>query len=129
MMVEIVAVEDPSAAEPRVEVRSALGQFAGRWSGPEPRVGDKRSVELSFDHTFTWNVDIVAVEPQPHAIGPGRDGGVVVCAGVEELDESGALGLRLGPSVIMAEAFGEPPPVGATVRLDAPAVTLSDADI
>src|SRR5688572_25979323 len=120
MMVEIVRIEDPSAAEPRVEVRSALGQFSARWSGPVPVVGASRAVELSVAHTFTWNVDIVAVEARPHAIGPGRDGGVVMWASVEDCDEDGAVGLRLGPSVVMVEAFGEPPAVGATVRLEAP---------
>ncbi len=129
MMVEIIAIEDPSAAEPRVEVRSALGQFAARWSGPPPVVGDRRAVELSLGATFTWGVDIAPVEARPHAIEPRPDGGAVLWASVEELDEDGGVGLRLGPSLIMAEAFGEPPEIGATVRLEASTVTLTDVDI
>ncbi|MCA9674211.1 MAG: hypothetical protein KC464_04135 [Myxococcales bacterium] len=129
MMIEIVAIEDPSSPEPRVEVRSELGQFTAFWSGPAPVVGATRAIEFSFGHTFRWNQDIVEVEARPHAIEPRPDGGAVLWATVLAWHEEGGLDLRLGPSFVMLEAFGYPAPVGATVRLDAPRVTLFDCNI
>lgn len=129
MLVEIVHSETPPGGDAAVEASSDLGRFTARWHGAPPAVGERRDVELSLDHRFTWGVDAVAVDEQPHAIGPGADDGVVLWAQVEQLDEGGFVGLRLGTSVVMAEADGEPPPLGATVRLEAPAVTLFDTNL
>ncbi|HVV87359.1 MAG TPA: hypothetical protein VHE35_30165 [Kofleriaceae bacterium] len=126
MQVEIVHIEQPPGGEAAVEVRSDLGRFPARWHGPPPAVGARVDVELSLDHRFTWGVDAVAVDEQPHAITPAAGDGVVFLASVDQLDDGGFVGLRLGRSVLMAEADGEPPPVGSTVRLEAPAVTLFD---
>lgn len=128
-MIEVVKIEDASAPEPRVEVRSALGQFSARWSGATPPVGASRAVELGLGERLTWGVDIVPVEPRAHAIGPGEGDGVVLWASVEQLDDGGYVGLRLGPSIVMTNAEGDPAPVGATVRVEVPVVTLFDSDI
>ncbi len=129
MRVEIVTVEPPAAPDARVEVRSALGRFHARWHGAPPPIGAQRDVELAFDACFTWGVDAVPVDARPPAIGPGPGGGVVLWANVEALDEDGAVGLRLGPSIVMLTAYGEPPALGATVRIEAPEVTLFDTDV
>jgi hypothetical protein len=125
MRVEIIDIKE-SAAGARLEVRSEHGQFPARWDGEPPSVGTEYNVELGFDERFTWGVDVVPVDAHPHAIGPGARDGVVLWATVEQLDDGGFVGLRLGTSVIMTEADGAPPPVGTTVRLEAPAVTLFD---
>lgn len=46
-----------------------------------------------------------------------------------QLDEGGFVAVRLGPGLVMLEAHGDAPPVGAMVRLEAPAVTLYDTGI
>jgi hypothetical protein len=124
MRVEIVAIH-----ETLVEVRSELGAFVARWHGAPPPVGSVRSVELDVDDSLTWGVDAVPVEPRPHAIARGPDDGVVLWAMIERLGEDGYVGLRLGPSIVMLDAVGVPPPLGATVRIEARAVTLFDTNI
>lgn len=129
MRIEIVGVEPRADGDAIVEVSSAVGRFVARWHGAAPAVADARHVELALDHRFTWGVDAVAVAARAHAIAPGADGGVVLWATVEQLDDDGFVGLRLGPSLVMTEADGDPPPLGATVRLAAPSVTLFDTDL
>src|SRR5688572_23449815 len=113
MLVEIIHVEDSL-----VEVRSELGQFHARWSGAVPPVGAKRDVELSFGERFVWGGDALPVEARPHAINGGAQD-LVMVARIEQLGDDGYVGLRLGPSIVMVEADGEPPPVGTTVQFEA----------
>lgn len=121
MLVEIIHAEDS-----HVEVRSELGQFHAQWRGAVPPVGAKRDVELGFDERFVWGGDAVPVEGQPHAIAGGEKD-IVMVASVEQLGDGGFVGLRLGPSIVMVQADGDPPPVGTTVRFEASlGVTLFD---
>lgn len=129
MQVEILTVEQPTGGDAAVEVASELGRFPARWHGAAPAIGARLDVELSLDHRFTWGVDAIEVADQPHAIGPAPVSGVVLWASIDQLDDGGFVGLRVGESVVMAEADGDPPPLGSTVRLDAPVVTLFDTGI
>lgn len=125
MYVEILGIENAS----RVRVRSALGEFSAAWHGALPPIGAHRDAELDFANHFTWGVEAVPLEPQSAAMADGADGGVVIVATVEHLEEDGSLVLRLGPSIAMLTVFGDPPPLGTTIRLVAPAVTLYDTNI
>jgi hypothetical protein len=129
MRVEIIHVEEASPGEPWVEVTSDLGRFRARWSGARPPVGAQLEVELGVDHRFTWGVDARPAEPRGPAIEQGEGSAVALWGDVEQLDDGGFVGLRFGPSVVMVEADGDPPPLGATVRLDAPEVGLFDTNV
>jgi hypothetical protein len=85
--------------------------------------------EWSPDSRLTLGVDIVPVEARAHAIGPGHRDGVVLRASVEQLDEGGYVALRLGPSLVMLNADGDPPPLGTTIRVEAAVVTLFDTNV
>jgi hypothetical protein len=115
--------------ELRVDVTSELGSFSARWDGAAPAIGARLAVELGFPDRFTWGVDIVRVDTREHAIEPGLDGGVVLWATLERFDEDGAADLRCGGSVLALEVFGDPPAVGATVRIEARTLTLYDSNI
>ena len=129
MHVEIIRVEPTADGTVEVDVRADVGDFRATWSGAPPPVGAARDVELTIDHRFTWGEDAVPVQAQAHAIAPGEDGGVVILATIEQLDDGGFVGLRIGRSAVMSAADGEPPPVGTTVRLVAPPLTLYDTNI
>ncbi|MBA3461952.1 MAG: hypothetical protein H0T46_18470 [Deltaproteobacteria bacterium] len=125
MMVEIVGVDATG-----VEVTSPVGPFRAGWHGAPPPIGARRDVEFSFHaHQFTWGVDAVAIDEQPHAIEPGANDDYVLWARIEQLEDGGGLVLRFGPSIVLTGADGDPPPVGSMVRLEVPSITLYDTNI
>lgn len=130
MKVQIISSEEVADGGVRVDVESEYGRFPAAWSGTAPAVGTTLDVEVTFGESFTWGRDIVAVDDRPHAIGVDEGGALTLVASLERSDEDGFVALRLGSSLLLAEAEGTAPAVGTRVRVEAwTGVTLSDTRI
>lgn len=112
----------------RVRFTSALGAAEAAWMGDPPAAGRDYAVELAVGDRLIWGDSIVAIEPAARSIASGDEGPTLV-ATLESVDEDGAATLRLGPSLVLVETEGEPPPVGAIVRVRLADLVLADTNI
>jgi hypothetical protein len=128
MQVEILSVEHTQDGRTRVEVRNEHGRIRADWSGkPAPAAGERRDVEWGVSESLVWGQSI-----RPVSAAPGMeplDDGVALHATLEGCDEDGFAALRLGESLVMVEAFGDPPPPGTPVRAELARVTLHDTGL
>ena len=127
MRVEILQV-DHSSERPRVSFLSEFGRGWAYWSGAEPGPGETRDVEVSIGCPLTWGAEIQTVgrtEPRIEAC----DGAATIRATLDTAEDDGFTALRMGPSLIMLETMGHPPPIGTSVEAHVPSLTLSDTGI
>jgi hypothetical protein len=116
-------------ANHRVFFHSEVGAAEAGWTGDLPEAGRDYHVEISIREHLVWGADIVATEPVPHGIAQGG-AGVTLDATLESIDtDDGFATLRLGPSLVMIETEGTPPPAGTAVRIRPVEITLSDTGI
>jgi hypothetical protein len=127
MRIEILDV-DRSSEPPRVRFASALGEAWAHWAGDPPPAGQTFHVELSVQDPLTWGESILPAAETAHRLEPDGSG-IAIHATLESCEDDGSTVLRLGNSVLMVDAYGDPPPPGTAVRAYVPALTLYDTGI
>jgi hypothetical protein len=124
-----IQVQDvQTTTPPRVQFTSELGGGEAAWLGDPPAAGQEYSVELAVGERLVWGEGIAAAEAASHAV-TFADDGVELSASLEGIDDDGVATLRLGPSLVLVETEGTPPPVGTPVRVKLGELVLADTGI
>lgn len=114
--------------ELRVRFTCAFGQGEARWTGRTPKPEESYHVEIDIPAPLRWGVSIrPTLETEP-LIATTIDGNRLV-ARLESVDPDGVAVLRFGPTLILAEADGEPPARGSWVQVRTPHLVLYPYDL
>lgn len=127
MQIQILSVHEDRKAL-RVHFTCDLGHGEARWTGRTPTPDTTYNVEIDIPATLRWDVTIRPTLETAPLIATTIDGNRLV-ARLESVDPDGISVLRFGPSIILAEADGEPPARGSWVQVRTPNLVLYPYDL
>ncbi|HLO02614.1 MAG TPA: hypothetical protein VK191_05865 [Symbiobacteriaceae bacterium] len=109
--------------EMRVRFTCEWGAGEARWVGPTPKPESKHDVEIDVAKELKWGTAIrLTLESQP-LIATTIDGNRII-AQLEAVELDGTAAIRLGSSLILVDAVGEPLAPGSWVQVRTPDLVL-----
>lgn len=103
------------------------GDAKAFWNGDMPIINKKYDVEIEIPGILIWGKNIKRTKEDRYTIGI-KDNLLYILGRLESVEDDGYTIIRLGENIVPLEVEGNPPPIGAFVKVETNEITLYNVE-